>query len=68
MELGEDAREGAVREVWEEAFAEVEVGPLLAVYNVPGQVRCSVELEVLSCFIHLTLSSSGRFKFCIWLL
>lgn len=39
MEMGESAREGAAREVMEEAGAIAELGPLLAVYNVPGQVQ-----------------------------
>lgn len=38
MELGESTKEGAAREVWEEACAKAEIGPLLAVYYVPGQV------------------------------
>ena len=41
MEMGESTGEGAAREAREEALAEVEIGPLLAVYNVPriGQVH-----------------------------
>eukprot|EP00271_Cylindrocystis_brebissonii_P004524 TRINITY_DN1623_c0_g2_i1.p1 TRINITY_DN1623_c0_g2~~TRINITY_DN1623_c0_g2_i1.p1 ORF type:complete len:328 (+),score=42.86 TRINITY_DN1623_c0_g2_i1:1-984(+) len=39
MELGESAREGAAREVLEEAGAEAALGPLLAVYNVPNEVQ-----------------------------
>ena len=38
MELGESAREGAAREAHEEAGVDIQPGPLLAVYNVPGQV------------------------------
>jgi ADP-ribose pyrophosphatase YjhB (NUDIX family) len=41
MEMGESTGEGAAREAREEALAEVEIGPLLAVYNVAriGQVH-----------------------------
>ena len=39
MELGESTRDGAARETAEEAGATVVPGPLLAVYNLPGQVQ-----------------------------
>ncbi|CAI7901977.1 unnamed protein product [Closterium sp. NIES-54] len=39
LELGESSREGAEREVREEACAEVRVRSLLAVYNIPNQVQ-----------------------------
>ena len=39
MELGETTRMGAARETIEEAGATCEPGPLLAVYNLPGQVQ-----------------------------
>jgi ADP-ribose pyrophosphatase YjhB (NUDIX family) len=41
MEMGESTGEGAAREAREEALAEVEIGPLLAIYNVAriGQVH-----------------------------
>ena len=35
MELSETAEDGAVREVWEEARAKVEIDALLAVYSLP---------------------------------
>jgi len=35
LELGETMVEGAVREVWEEARAEIEVGGLLGVFEIP---------------------------------
>ncbi len=41
LEMGESTADGAAREALEEALAEVAIGPLLAVYNVPriGQVH-----------------------------
>jgi ADP-ribose pyrophosphatase YjhB (NUDIX family) len=41
MELGETPQEGAAREAHEEAFAQVDVGPLIGVYTVThiGQVQ-----------------------------
>ena len=38
MELGETSREGAAREGLEESGATIVPGPLLSVYNLPGQV------------------------------
>ncbi|MBF0306978.1 MAG: NUDIX hydrolase [Alphaproteobacteria bacterium] len=35
MELNETTAQGAAREVWEEARARVEIGPLLALYDLP---------------------------------
>jgi ADP-ribose pyrophosphatase YjhB (NUDIX family) len=35
MELAETTEQGAVREVWEEACARVELDGLLAIYNIP---------------------------------
>lgn len=35
MELGESVEEGAMREAREEACADLELGPLLAVYSIP---------------------------------
>jgi len=35
MELHETAEQGAIREVWEEARAEVEIDALLAIYSIP---------------------------------
>jgi ADP-ribose pyrophosphatase YjhB (NUDIX family) len=35
LELNEAPEEGAKREAWEEAYAKIEIGNLLAVYNVP---------------------------------
>ena len=39
MELGETSREGAAREGLEESGATIVPGPLLSVYNLPGQVQ-----------------------------
>ena len=35
LELAESTEQGAAREVWEEARAKVEIGALLAIYNLP---------------------------------
>ena len=35
LELNETPEEGARREAWEEAYAKIETGSLLAVYNIP---------------------------------
>ena len=35
LETGETTEEGAVREAWEEARAQIEIDTLLAVYNIP---------------------------------
>ena len=35
METGESISQGAVREIWEEACARVEIGDLLGVYEIP---------------------------------
>jgi ADP-ribose pyrophosphatase YjhB (NUDIX family) len=35
LELNETTAEGAAREAWEEARAEIEIGPLFALYNIP---------------------------------
>ena len=48
MELGESARGGAARESQEEAGAFVVVGPLLSVYNLPGQVQL-LYLATMEC-------------------
>ena len=47
MELGESTRDGAARETAEEAGATVVPGPLLAVYNLPGQVQLLYLAEVV---------------------
>lgn len=39
LEHGESTRAGAAREAMEEAGAAVEPGPMLACYNLPGQVQ-----------------------------
>ena len=39
LEIGETTREGAARETMEEAGATVQPGPMLACYNLPGQVQ-----------------------------
>ncbi|GJP65558.1 hypothetical protein CLOP_g22434 [Closterium sp. NIES-67] len=48
LELGESSREGAEREVREEACAEVRVRSLLAVYNIPNQVQIIYLADLLS--------------------
>lgn len=57
MEIGESATEGAIRETWEEAGAEVEVISPFAQLDIPriGQVR---ELEPSALFRPLTPSIS----------
>ena len=47
MEIGESTRDGAARETAEEAGATVVPGPLLAVYNLPGQVQLLYLAEVV---------------------
>ena len=46
MEIGESAAEGAIRETWEEAHAEVEVVSPFAHLDIPliGQVRGEMPL------------------------
>jgi len=50
MELHETTEQGAVREVWEEARARVEVDALLAIYNIPriSQVHMIYRAQMLS--------------------
>jgi ADP-ribose pyrophosphatase YjhB (NUDIX family) len=50
LELGESAEEGARREAWEEARAEIEIDGLLAVYSVPeiGQVQLLFRARLLN--------------------
>lgn len=50
MELSESTDQGAAREVWEEARAKVEVGALLAIYNLPviSQVHMIFRARMLS--------------------
>lgn len=50
MEIGESAAEGAIRETWEEASAEVEVLSPFAQLDIPliGQVR---ETNLLICLL-----------------
>lgn len=50
MELNETTAAGAAREVWEEARARVEVGPLLAIYDLPriSQVHMIFRARMLS--------------------
>jgi len=50
MELHETTEQGAIREVWEEARARVEVDALLAVYNIPriSQVHMIYRARMLS--------------------
>ena len=53
MELGESAIEGAIRETWEEAKAEVEVEAPFAQLDIPriGQVYNSSVLQQAGCYI-----------------
>lgn len=50
MELNETVAEGAKREVWEEAKAQVEIKDLFGIYNIPhiGQVYMLYRAEMLS--------------------
>lgn len=50
MELGESTDQGALREVWEEARAHVEIDALLAIYNLPviSQVHLIYRARMLS--------------------
>lgn len=50
MELAETTEQGAVREVWEEARAEVEIDGLLAIYSLPAisQVHMVYRARMLS--------------------
>ncbi len=50
MELNESSAHGAAREVWEEAGARVEIGPLLALFNLPhlSQVHLIYRATMLS--------------------
>lgn len=50
MELHETTQQGAVREVWEEARAKVEVDGLLAIYDIPriSQVHMIYRARMLS--------------------
>lgn len=54
LELNETAEEGAKREAWEEARAEIEIDTLLAVYNVPriSQVQLIYRARLKSDAIH----------------
>lgn len=50
MELNETTEQGAIREVWEEARATVEIDALLAIYNLPqiSQVHLIYRAHMLS--------------------
>ncbi len=50
MEERESTREGAAREAWEEAGARLDVGPLLAIYDIPriSQVQLIFRARLLS--------------------
>jgi ADP-ribose pyrophosphatase YjhB (NUDIX family) len=50
MELNETTADGAKREAWEEARARIEIGALLAVYNIPrlSQVQIFYRARLLS--------------------
>lgn len=50
LEIGESAREGALREAWEEAYARIEITGLLGVYDVVrlGQVQLFYHARLLS--------------------
>ncbi len=60
MELGETSGEGAARETLEEAGAQVEIGDLFAVFNVPyvSQVFMLHRGRMLSAHHHPTAESS----------
>ena len=50
LELGETAEQGAVREVWEEARATVEIDALLGLYSIPeiSQIHLIYRARMLS--------------------
>jgi ADP-ribose pyrophosphatase YjhB (NUDIX family) len=50
MELGESVEEGAAREAWEEARAELKIEALLAIYSIPriGQVQVFYRAQLVS--------------------
>lgn len=63
MEMGESAAEGAIRETWEEAGAEVEVLSPFAQLDIPliGQVR-----KKCHC-INQTLCSVNKLKYVVFM-
>ena len=50
MELHETSQDGAAREAWEEARARLDIGDLIAVYNIPriSQVQLFYRAALLS--------------------
>jgi ADP-ribose pyrophosphatase YjhB (NUDIX family) len=49
MELGETTAQGAVREVWGEALARVEVGDLVGIYEIPHISQVNVIYHAPMC-------------------
>lgn len=63
MEIGESAAEGAIRETWEEAGAEVEVMSPFAQLDIPliGQVR--KKFSAINFFLQSPLLLLNMFTF-----
>jgi ADP-ribose pyrophosphatase YjhB (NUDIX family) len=67
MELHETSAEGAAREAWEEARANIKVGDLFAVYNIPriSQVQLFYRARLLSPDIEPG-PESQEVQLCTW--
>lgn len=67
MEIGESAAEGAIRETWEEANAEVEVQSPFAQLDIPliGQVS-SIQIQACKVYLDASLPSSYMPVFLMW--
>lgn len=71
MEIGESAAEGAIRETWEEANAEVEILSPFAQLDIPliGQVshvhyvNCTISLHSLCLMV---VNDFDRLTSCSW--
>jgi ADP-ribose pyrophosphatase YjhB (NUDIX family) len=67
MEMGESPQEGAAREAWEEAYAELEIIDLLAVYSLRhiSQLQLFYRARLLSPEVSVGMESEevGLFAF-----